>query len=1701
MLEDASPKAVLTYKAEIKTDIPVIDLADSEVLLSAVKNQGCIDNPEHVNKPEDLIYCIYTSGTTGKPKGVMIEHRNLVNFISFKNASEFKITMSRMCEVIYSSNKIIFDITMEELFLPICNGIKVVLADNEWLQFSEADVKTIKSGKKVGIITTPTKIKNCILSEYKDVLKYIDFYSIGAENLQSDLIHLLRQINPNAVIFNGYGPTEATCGMTYYLCESDTYRIPIGKPIANTQVYIVNKNTLCGIGVPGELCIAGDGLARGYLNRPELTGEKFVKNPYGEGKMYHTGDLARWLPDGNIEYLGRIDDQVKIRGFRIELGEIETRIREINTIKDCAVIARESAGGDKAVYAYVVSDEEISTSMIRDELSKVLPDYMVPSYMMQIESIPITRNGKLDRRALPEIEAKTENEYIAPRTEEEEALCEAFKAMLGAEKVSVTDSFFELGGDSIKAIRVVSDMRTRGYTVTVKDILNRRTPENIALYVKKAEQENYEQGEVTGTVTKTPIMRQFEADNLKKPEHFNQAIIIPVDADTDVIGKALNKLVCHHDILRAVYANGTLEVLSYKNSKKYDLFEYDVKGHENVEEEIHEICTKIQSGINLSDGPLMKAGLFDTDYGKYLMICIHHLAVDGVSWRILLEDFETAVEGYKNKKEAKLPEKTASFIEWSRALEEYRTSEELIEEKAYWNTFEEHRAENRLYIGADELTEQINGNTGFELSEEVTENLLRKSGRAYNTQINDVLLAALGMAVGELTGQPSVSVGIEGHGRETIHKPINIDRTVGWFTSLYPVVLKCSKNTEDAIIDTKDMLREVPNNGMGYGHLYDTDLSSCVDIYFNYLGEMDSENTDRKDTISFSSGESIAPENRMSGYININAYMSDKKFVCNVTYNNCTDVYAEKFTKFYENAVKEVVEWCVNQKETHITESDMYLLTPLQEGMYFHNQLDANDSSYKLQSVFKTNMRVNFSHLRLSLNCLADKYEVLKTSFKEAKSNGVIKQFIDADRSLELTERKYKETFDESHIKAYALEDLLRGFDLGQDSLLRVAVLSFADCDVLFVSSHHIIIDGWCDNFIYGDLVRFYNLCLVGTEEIKLRRLVQDEKKHILSFREYVEWINQIKKSDVEKYWNDYLEDYDSVAELTSIEKVRGIQDEPVVESVVSIDIETTSKLESIAKNCDATISTVSQLAVGILLQKHCATDDVLIGNVVSGRNVPLMGIENSVGMFVNTVPLRITVESKNETMESMLRRLQKTNNESNSYDHAALSDMIIGGRNVSEYIRHLFVFENFPGTDGVDNDTDQGAGLELESLYAREQTNYDIIISAFVIDKKLTFRFAYDPNKYTENNIEIIKSHLENIIRQMSEVPSKEVKDVILCGESERNVILKEFNNTLADYPKDKTVVELFEEQVKKTPDNVAVVFEDESLTYAELNAKANGLALKLRELGVKPDEFVAIVADRSIEIIVGILGIVKAGGAYVPIDPTYPEDRISFIIDDCKPKAVLKFTDLNKCIQDNIPVIDFAKNMEWKDVYENPEHINTARDLIYCIYTSGTTGRPKGSTIEHRSVVRLVKNTNYVELDEKTVILQTGSMSFDASTFEVWGSLLNGGKLVITDIEVMTNSNSLKELINKQKVNTMWMTSTLFNQMMMTDEAVFDGLNHLMIGGEKLSDKHVEILKNRKNSVSYKVGKAAERTANSALNSMGRRIGNQIIKNLFKF
>ncbi len=916
VLDERNNKNVNEKDAEKKMRISLIDMEDTSLF------EGASVNPDRVNKSSDLIYCIYTSGTTGKPKGVMLEHRNVVRLLITKpSLYDFKET-----DVWLMFHSYCFDFSVWEMYGATLFGGKLIVLPKKTAQDSYAVMEVLREAKVTVLNQIPSAFYNMMeldIPHNELSLRYLIF---GGEALSTGRLKRWHQRHPEVRIINMYGITETTVHVTYKELggkEIEQGVSNIGTAIPTLSVYILKENKLCGIGIPGEICVAGPGLARGYLNEPELTTQKFIANPWGSGKLYRSGDLAKWLPNGDLEYLGRIDEQVKVRGFRIELGEIENALVGIDKIKSAAVIVRKEEGQEAAIHAYFQAEEKLRISGIREQLSKILPEYMLPAFLMQLDNLPITENGKLDRKALPRIKAKSEKLYIAPRNETEVKIAKVFEEILRTDRVGVSDSFFELGGDSIKAIRIVSKLREAGYEVSVRDVMKKYTVETLAEIAVSAAPEKKVQKEVTGSVITTPIMETFEAWELKKPQHFNQSVMLYADTwGREKIDKVLTALVVHHDILRAVYRNKTLVIPSIAESRKYELIVFDFKEEVNIEVRIDAECTRLQSSIDLESGPLMKTALFLTAAGNYLLLCLHHLVVDTVSWQILTEDFYTALEQAGRGNEIKLPAKTASYQEWAAALAEYRNLKYLQSEKDYWRKITEDIAFGLIREdGAWGETGYSDINLDFDKKE--TEDLLYRAGKAFHTEINDLLLCALGRAVNSVTGQKRVAVGLEGHGREEIHKNIAIDRTVGWFTSIYPIILDYREKLNDCIITTKEMLRKVPNHGMGYGLLKKELKGMDASLYFNYLGELDSQEK-KHSLVQYSQGVSVAKENRMPGTINLNGFIRTGRLYFVLTYDRSKyqAQTMQKLAEAYKTGLKEIIQYCSSQDKSVRTAAD-----------------------------------------------------------------------------------------------------------------------------------------------------------------------------------------------------------------------------------------------------------------------------------------------------------------------------------------------------------------------------------------------------------------------------------------------------------------------------------------------------------------------------------------------------------------------------------------------------------------------------------------------------------------------------------------------------------------------------------------------------------------------------------------------------------
>ncbi|MDE6021610.1 MAG: AMP-binding protein, partial [Ruminococcus sp.] len=710
---------------------------------------------------------------------------------------------------------------------------------------------------------------------------------------------------------------------------------------------------------------------------------------------------------------------------------------------------------------------------------------------------------------------------------------------------------------------------------------------------------------------------------------------------------------------------------------------------------------------------------------------------------------------------------------------------------------------------------------------------------------------------------------------------------------------------------------------------------------------------------------------------------------------------------------------------------NIYSLTPMQEGMLFHYLQDTKTSEYVVQEVYITDKVLDESHIKAALELLSMRFDVMRTSIVYEKLKEP-RQLVYKERNLEysfedISSYSYEEQ--DELIEKIVADDLKRGINLQRDTLVRLKYIKSNEKSRLLWTSHHIILDGWCSQYITSLFNEYYQALSSGVSVQKLKIQIAKERASSPEYVDFINWLKNQDKNKARKYWSEVLDGYDNVAEIKP-SQIPEPTKEQMKRMAVKLSDDTLVKIVDLIKQEQITPNIIAMAACGILLQRYTNEDDVVFGLVVSGRNADISGIEDIVGLFVNTIPVRVCIK-KETTLRELLRSLQKQNIESSSYDYCALTDIQSASNTNSDLIKVLFTFENFVQGQGVDSAESEQDNLMFSLEFAREQTNYGISIGAMFTDDVYAFNIMFNPNEYCDNEIYRLLNNLVKICDEIAEKIDIPVVDIEMTTEEEKQRILVDFNSTDTDYPKDKTIVELFEEQAAKTPENIAVVFEEEKLTYAELNAKANSLAHKLRELGVKSDDFVAIIADRSIEMIAGIYGIIKSGGAYVPIDPTYPEDRIAFMLEDCAPKAVLKYTSESIDLKTEVPVIDLGSSDVWNGNYNNPELINKPNDLAYCIYTSGTTGKPKGVIIEHHGVVSMYDYLEKLyEVTEEDNVLQFANYIFDASVWEMTLALYSGATLVLISSDKITDTAEFEKYVFEKNVSLTLLPPQFFRQ-----------------------------------------------------------------------
>ncbi|MCP3144849.1 non-ribosomal peptide synthetase, partial [Pyxidicoccus xibeiensis] len=1638
-------------------------------------------NPPPRATPANLAYVIFTSGSTGLPKGAMVEHRGMLNHL-YAKVKDLGLTSS---DVVAQTASQCFDISVWQFLNALVVGGCTHVFGDEVAHDPALLTRALEEHAITIVETVPSLLRAMVEGveapdAWRPKLARLRWMVPTGEALPPAVCRRWFALWPEIPLLNAYGPTECSDDVTHHPMRATptTVNTPIGRAVANMRLHLLDaEGQPVPVGVPGEVYVGGIGVGRGYLMDAVRTAEVFLPDVFSDvpgARMYRTGDLARWLPGGDIEFLGRVDFQVKVRGFRIELGEIESALLAYPDVREAVVVAREDVPGQKRLVAYVSAKpgHTLEVARVRTALKEKLPEYMVPAAFVVLEALPLTSNGKVDRKALPAPEAATEEArpYTAPRDDVEAALADIWARVLGRERVGIHDNFFDLGGDSIVSIQVVTRARQAGLRLTPRQLFQHQTVAELAPQVKTARQGHDEQGFVEGPVPLTPVQRAFFEEASAEPQHFNQSVMLealePVDATA--LEQALQKLVEHHDALRLrfVREGGEWRQDAVAPGQPVRLRRVDLSGVPEAElaAAVTRAADEVQRSLDLSEGLLLRAALLERGAGRTqrVLVVLHHLSVDGVSWRVLLEDLESAYRQLRRGEPVTLPPKTTSYKAWAEWLQAHARSEAVEAELPHW--LQAARAQVApLPVDIKEGANTVASERSVQvsLSAEETRLLLQETPGAYRAHIDDVLLAALGRAVAEWTGGTRVRVEQELHGREVPSDEVDVSRTVGWFTATWPLLLEVSRGGSpgDTLRNVRESRRQRPGSGLGHGllrHLGRPEAAEALraqprpGILFNYLGQLDAlaQASQLFRPAPESQGSAQSGLAVRSHLLEVDALVAGGQLRVSWKYSEGVHQHAtvESVAQGFVEALRALIRGRDSADARHylpsdfplarleaptlarvlegdITVEDLYPLSPMQQGMLFHALLTPGRDDYFEQVTWVFQTPLELGAFRRAWEALLERHTSLRTSFIW-KGLASPLQRVHTRVELPWTQQDWRDLThaqQQSRLDAFLEEDKAKGFDLTRPPLMRMAVMRLDEQAHQFVwSLHHLLMDGWSLGVLMRELFALYDAFSRGQAP---------RTERATPYREYIAWLQRQDLAGAEAFWRPALEGFTAPTPLpggkATVRVEHGVA-QPV-ERRFDVPTPTMAALQGFARQHQLTLNTLVQASWAVLLARHSGEQDVVFGTTVAGRPTDLPGVEQMLGQFINSLPMRVRLPP-DAALVPWLKQLQENNLEMRQYEYSPLVQ-VQGWSQVprgTPLFESLLVFENFP----VDASVKDQAGAAVRDVRFLERKTFPMDVT-IAPGPTLRIVFTYDAARFESAACERLLGQWLHLLESLPASAGVKVGELSLLSAAERRQVLVEWNDTHADFPRDACAHELFSAQAARTPEATAVSFEGQALTYAELERRSNQLAWHLRSLGVGPETRVGVCMERSLELVVGALGILKAGGVYVPLDPSYPMDRLGYMARDAAVPVLLT----QEALADVLPSqgeLMVCLDTEWAQVATRPEHappsVVTADNLAYVIYTSGSTGRPKGTLLAHRGLcntaLAAVKAHGF-RPDSR--VLQFAAIGFDASVCEMFATLLAGARLCLAPREAMLPGTSLAAVLREQRITAVTLTPSV--------------------------------------------------------------------------
>ncbi|OXI24800.1 non-ribosomal peptide synthetase [Burkholderia sp. AU15512] len=1614
--------------------------------------------------PEQGAYLIYTSGSTGTPKGVVVSHGALADYVqgmldelAFAPDASFAMVST-----------VAADLGHTTLFGALCAGRTLHLLPAACAFDPDLFAEEMRR-RDVGVLKiVPSHLQALLDARVPaDVLPRHALVT-GGETLTWALVARLAALAPACRVINHYGPTEATVGAI--ACDTASIAadardpasgVPLGLPLPNARALVLDAFGACvPAGATGELYLGGPGVARGYLGRPAQTAERFVPDPFTPGaRLYRTGDRVRLRADGRLAFLGRIDDQVKIRGYRVEPGEVSAAVRAAGPVAQAETLAIEHDGRLRFATFVVMRDgSTFDEAALRAALAAKLPDYMVPAQFVALARLPVTANGKIDRAALRELAAApvVTASGDAPQGAVETVLAEVWQAVLKAPKVGRDDNFFELGGDSILVLQVIARARKRGVRFTPKQLFDGPTVAELARVAKtedvtaaaavKPAVAAAAGAPVTAQVL-TPAQQRFFALDIPHPGHWNQSVTFDVRGpfDADAFARAFDALLTHHDAFRQRFARGADGTWHASDAAKpYDALPFVEVAARDAADALARFDA-LQRRLDLGRGPLACACAARLPDGStQLYLAIHHAIVDGVSWRILLDDLDTAYRAACERAPVRLSQPGLRADAWAVRLARAATepASPFAAEAAYWagmaqgdDIVPDHPDAAATNADAAAVVQTIDA--------ALTRAALTDAHAAYRTQTIELLGAALARALAGVSGAASCRVELEGHGREALFDDVDASRTIGWLTSHYPVTLPVAATASDTLCAVKDALRAVPHKGLGFGvlaHYGDATTRAALAavprprVTFNYLGQFDAPRDATLVPRFGGTGVERDPQGPLGNTLAIHAYLDTDRDGARTLkvhwvygapqFERATiDAFAERFAA----ALRELVDACASRmahrgggatpgdfplaQAAGLTQAaiertpldwrtidDVYPLSPMQQGILFHALFAPGHASYVNQLV-ATAAALDADRFTAAFDASIARHDILRTSVMPDEAAPLQCVHRHAQMPVEqLDWRTRGDTFD-ADFDAWLAADRARGFDWREPPLMRLTLIRVSDDAWRVVwTRHHVLLDGWSTARLLADVLRDYR----DPDAVS-----PFASRPALRYRDFIAWLGTRDRDADERFWTERLARLDAPTLIA--ERTADRADADMVTWRATLDADTLTRVAQTARALKLTVNTLVQGAWALALQRMTHQPAVAFGATVAGRPDALADVDSVLGLFINTLPV-ITAPAPQQRVADWLQTLQRENAAAAEHAHTPLADIQRWARGAGGALFDtLVVFENYP-VDDTARDADPRA-LALSDVRSIESTDFALTL---VIESgaELTIDYGYDTARVDARQVETWHRAFVCALDALARTPDARLGTLSIADEATRDALARAQDTAQAWPASRQPPLHLqFADAARATPDAIALEYADvhggvHRATYRELDVSTSRIAAALRRRGVQPDTPVALCVERSFDMVMALVGVLKAGAAYLPIDPDYPAERIAYMLRDARPAVAITQAHLREQVEaalgegvatQLLTVADLLADEAESDAAEVTAAIDDAQ-LAYLIYTSGSTGKPKGAGNTHGALAnRIAWMQHAYGLTRDDVVLHKTPFGFDVSVWEFVWPLAIGAKLAI--------------------------------------------------------------------------------------------------------